>query len=229
MATFGLVHGAWHGAWCWKYLVEELERQGHQTIVMDMPIEDTSLTLQDYAEFVKNSLRSHGDVILVGHSMAGLVIPLVADIFPVKKLVYLCGVLRRPGHSEKQDYEDGLRKDMATENLDGKLWIRKDGFSIPVPEGVMKYLYQDCKPELAKWALSMLRKQYEHWEEISPQKNWPNVPTDYIICEDDKSVNPIWSERLAKEWLHVEPIKMPGSHSPFLSRPKELADILVGL
>ena len=77
MATFGLVHGAWHGAWCWDLLVPELELRGHAAIAMDLPCEDREATFFDYADTVTAALGDSSDVVLVGHSLAGMTIPLV--------------------------------------------------------------------------------------------------------------------------------------------------------
>ena len=86
MATFGLVHGAWHGAWCWDLLVPELEFRGHAAIAMDLPCEDREATFFDYAETVSSALLDSSDVVLVGHSLAGMTIPLVALRRPIRML-----------------------------------------------------------------------------------------------------------------------------------------------
>jgi hypothetical protein len=67
VSTFVLVHGAWHGAWCWSRLLPELEARGHRSVVMDLPVEDGDATFEEYA-----------DVVLVGHALGAMVLPLVA-------------------------------------------------------------------------------------------------------------------------------------------------------
>jgi pimeloyl-ACP methyl ester carboxylesterase len=69
-----LVHGSYHGAWCWDLLRPELERLGHRVITMDLPISDPTLGAADYARVVENALEAKGKPVLVGHSMAGLVV-----------------------------------------------------------------------------------------------------------------------------------------------------------
>src|ERR1700735_1625644 len=91
MTTFALVHGAWHGAWCWESLAPLLRQAGHEVVAMDLPIEDGSASFEDYADVVCASLDGYGDdVVVVGHSFGGLTIPLVAARRPVGHLGYLC-------------------------------------------------------------------------------------------------------------------------------------------
>lgn len=73
-----LVHGAYHGAWCWDLLRPELERLGHRVITRDLPISDPALGAADYAQAIDDALDPHREPMLVGHSMAGVVIPIVA-------------------------------------------------------------------------------------------------------------------------------------------------------
>jgi pimeloyl-ACP methyl ester carboxylesterase len=82
VSTFVLVHGAWHGAWCWSRLLPELEARGHRSVVMDLPVEDGDATFEEYA-----------DVVLVGHSLGAMVLPLVAASRSVSMLVTLCGLI----------------------------------------------------------------------------------------------------------------------------------------
>src|SRR5690242_17823573 len=108
MATFVLVHGAWHGGWCWDRLVPELAAAGHQSVVMDLPIEDPSATFEDYASVVVDAAAGAGagsgsDVVVVGHSLGSMVIPLVAARRPVSALVFLCGVIPKFGGSPWDD------------------------------------------------------------------------------------------------------------------------------
>ncbi len=78
MATFGLVHGAGHGAWCWERLIPILEALGHRAFAMDLPCEDPTAGRERYAEVVDRALPPASDLVLVGHSLAGLTVPLVA-------------------------------------------------------------------------------------------------------------------------------------------------------
>ena len=99
MATFALVHGAGHGAWCWERLIPRLETLGHRALAMDLPCEDRAAGATRYAEVVDRAIGPASDLVVVGHSLGGLTIPLVADRRPVRRLVYLCALVPEPGRS----------------------------------------------------------------------------------------------------------------------------------
>jgi len=97
MAIFGLVHGGGLGPWCWERLIPELEARGHRAATADLPLDDQSAGADRLAEIVCDAFDGINDLILVGHSMSGLIIPVVASCRPVTRLVYLHTVLPQPG------------------------------------------------------------------------------------------------------------------------------------
>ncbi len=100
MTTFALVHGGYHGSWCWEHLTPLLEQAGHDVVVMDLPLEESAATFDTYADVVCAALADCGDdVVLVGHSYAGNTIPLVAARRPLRHLVYLCAMIPDIGRS----------------------------------------------------------------------------------------------------------------------------------
>jgi pimeloyl-ACP methyl ester carboxylesterase len=224
MATFGLVHGAWHGAWCWELLVPELERRGHRAIAMDLPCEDRTASFFDYSDAVRAALGDASEVVLVGHSMAGITIPLVALSRPVRLLVFLCALVPdQPGDTTEggpQTHPDGAF-DALVRHEDGS-------HSWPSAETAARTLYQDCRPELVDSAFARLRPQQTAlWDGWSPMERWPEVAIASIHCRDDRAVNPAWSSWIARNRLGVESTELPGGHSPMLARPAALADALV--
>jgi pimeloyl-ACP methyl ester carboxylesterase len=124
MADFILVHGAMHGAWCWDRLIPELNALGHGAVAMDMPIDRPGLTMADYADHVLASIADRGleDAYLVGHSMGGFVIPLVAQKMPSARLIFLCAVLMHTNDAE-------LSENMEATSPDFSQWLETD------PEG----------------------------------------------------------------------------------------------
>lgn len=226
MALFVLVHGAMHGAWCWDYLCPELEKHGHSSVVVDLPIDRDDGAPRLYAEAVAQA--ASGSVpIVVGHSMAGIVIPLVADLIKVAGLIYLCPVLRRPGSSLAKDKEDGANMGFVYPGSGADIQVSEDGFiAYQNASAAIADFYHDCSTERAAWAAGKLRKQRRFFLDVSGQMQWPDAPRACIVCDDDRTINPVWQRRVSREWLGVEPIEMAGSHSPFLSRPRELARVL---
>jgi pimeloyl-ACP methyl ester carboxylesterase len=118
VTTFALVHGGWHGAWCWELLTPLLQQEGHDVVAMDLPSEDGSASFDTYADVVCAALdRCDDDVVVVGHSYGGHTIPLVAARRPVRHLVYLCALVPEIGRS----LNDQLRDEPDMANPD---WVK---------------------------------------------------------------------------------------------------------
>jgi hypothetical protein len=221
---FALVHGAYHGAWCWDLLRQELELDGHSTSVVDLPCEDPEAGAERYADEVLHSIPTPSDgVVLVGHSLAGLTVPIVAGRTRTVKTIYLCAILPVPGLSfdaQHADVSTGFEpSEGPVENPDGSAWW---------PErGAIEVFFHDCDAEVARASAQRLRNQ--HWratQEVTPLRRWPDAPSAYILCTGDRAISPAYQRRAAREQLRVEPVEMEGGHSPFLSRPRELATML---
>jgi pimeloyl-ACP methyl ester carboxylesterase len=222
---FALVHGAYHGAWCWDDLRRELEHSGHETSAADLPCEDPDAGVERYADEVMSSItRTAHDVVLVGHSLGGLTIPVVAARTRVLMTVYLCALLPVPGLSfdgQNADLHPGFQPSVpAIGHPDG---------SASWPEaGAIEVFFHDCEPHVAANAARRLRRQ--HWrptQEVTPLREWPRVRSVSILCEGDRMISPDYVRRACHELLHIDPIEMPGGHSPFLARPAELAAVLL--
>ena len=230
MTTFALVHGAWHGAWCWEQLSPLLQQAGHDVVAMDLPSEDGTATFDTYADVVCAALDGHDDVVLVGHSYNGNTIPLVAARRPVRHLVYLCAMVPDIGRSvfdQMSDepemlnpaYEQGLS--VPDEQL-RQVWTDLDL--------ARAMFYGDCDESTTKAAIDRLRPQ-SAYPAIQPSSltEFLEVPTTYVVCSDDQILRPEWSRHIARQRLGADLIELPGDHSPFYSRPAVLADILRGV
>lgn len=227
MTTFGLIHGAQHGAWSWSLLVPELEARGFETVAMDLPVEDPEAGLRNYVETVVASLEEvTDDLVVVGHSMAGMVAPVVATLRPTRAVVYLCGVVPVPGKTMAEvlvDEPDLERPRIRTDSST----LREDGVRVVTPEVGREIYYHDCPPELAQWASQQLRPTADTAVyDVSPLDNFPDVKTVSIICTEDRVVSPDWSRRVARSRLGIDCIELPGGHAPMLSRPRRLAEVL---
>ncbi|HZQ85811.1 MAG TPA: alpha/beta hydrolase [Acidimicrobiales bacterium] len=226
MTTYALVHGAWHGAWCWEPLAKELEKRGHRAVAMDLPCEDPKAGTSDYADAVVRTLDGvDDDVVVVGHSLAGLTIPVVAMRRPVRKQVYLCALIRAPGLSMADRPDENA--DMAPPEFGAGIVGNDDGTNSIPRDTAAAFLYQDLTPEQIDWAMARLRRQGGAlWGETAPYTEWPDTEYEYILGRDDRAVVPTWSRREAQALLGVTAIELEGSHSPMVSRPAELADVL---
>lgn len=230
MTTFALVHGAWHGAWCFQHLVGLLEGEGESAVAVDLPSDDVDATLGDYADLIVSSLEGTGDdVIVVGHSLNGMTIPLVAALRLVRRLVFVAAFVPTPGLSmneqfsrEPESFVPGADRGRDEDELGRTRWTD--------PRVAIELMYHDCDPAEAGAAVARLRPQAQGPpDEPSPLSSWPDVASDYVLCRDDRMTAPAWARHVARERLGVEPIEIPGGHSPMLSRPGHLAELLLGL
>lgn len=226
--TFGLVHGAWHGAWCWDLLSDELKELGHRSVAMDMPIDDPSANFDNYADAVVDALASEENLVLVGHSRAGNVLPRAAGRLATKKLIYLCSSFEPATIGQPSEEERGfipVRNSVAFESgvisLGGDMTKCDDNMA-------RRLFFSELPEDMQEWAISKLRPQRRSQDEPTLQ-SWPDLPQEYIVCTGDRVLNPEWSYYMARNRLGVEPVKLHGGHSPFLSRPGELAKLLVAL
>jgi pimeloyl-ACP methyl ester carboxylesterase len=106
-------------------------------------------------------------------------------------------------------------------------WIGQDPSTND--EASFKFILHDCEPDVAQWGLSVRSPWYPEglYEEVCPLDSWPDVPSSYIVCSEDRTFRPEWSRQAARTMLGVEPIEIPGGHCPHISRPAILADTLM--
>lgn len=246
MSTFCLVHGASLGTWCWERLIPKLEAQGHQTITMNLPINNPSASLSDYTDVVVQSLQKvDDDIILVGHSMAGMIIPLVATQRPVRKLIFLGALIPQIGMSGFDQFYDEVDPNMLEKigykppaaSLFEQLQDEPDIFkttSLMRQEAlqdktlVMECCFHDCEQDVAEWAFSNLQDQRSPCclTEVTPLQTFPEAEYAYIVCTDDRIISPTWSKYAARKRLGVEAIEVSGGHYPHIANPVEFAEIL---
>ena len=221
----------WHGAWCWDLLTAELATRGHDARAVDLPTDDKdAMTSEVCTQLVVDSLDGVGDdVVVVGHSMGGLLVPLVGNARPTRRLVWIAGAVRLPGKSMADHNEAGEFEGAFVEGFGAEVIEHPDGAAEWPADAAARTFYHDCDDELAADAASRLRPQHTLWFERAPDEPWPDVPRAAVVCTLDRAMGPAWARRVAREWLDVEPIEMETGHSPMLAKPAELAEILVGL
>jgi pimeloyl-ACP methyl ester carboxylesterase len=226
---FVLVHGSYAGAWIWDLVRPELERRGHRVTAIEMPISDPTAGAVAYARAIVDAVDWTEPPVLVGHSMSGLVVPLVAAERPVQRLIFVAAMLARPGVSATEQRQaepidpPGPMKTAQWTDLGDGVW------SVG-PDTATEMFWHDAPPDVAARAVARLRPQsYKVMTEASPLTAWPAVPSAYVACRDDHSTNPEWQLSAARERLGIEPVQLDGGHSPMLSRPAELAEVLHGL
>ena len=229
MATYALIHGGAHDGHCWHLLAQELESRGHTVVAPDLPVDDESAGLDAHAQVVIDAIGDRKEVVVVAHSLGGLVGPLVCCRRPTELLVLLAALVPAPGETCIEAWErTGFELDIEGVNAPDA--------AIPAGNGpdrnvtALATFYHDVPRPIALDAVAHLRTQsLAVLSEPSPMAAWPEVPTSYILCRDDRMMPNEWSRRVVRESLGIEPEEIDGSHSPFLSRPSELADLLESL
>ncbi|HEY8527594.1 MAG TPA: alpha/beta fold hydrolase [Acidimicrobiales bacterium] len=236
---FVLVHGGFHGAWCWGPTIAELERLGHEAVAVDLPghgeRRDEQPTIASRRDTIVAALRP-GDVV-VGHSGGGYDATIAVDAATdlVSHVVYLAAGLPREGRTipeamTNRNAEDGPIDGDVTGML-GHLRFADDGtMTWGEFATAWEFFYHDCDEATARWAFERLSPERPgdyHTSPISVPRFWAaDLPRSYILCLQDRA-KPHWLSDVVIERLGVDALTIDTSHSPFLSRPRELAELLV--
>ena len=229
-----LVHGAWHGAWCWGPVVAALEDRGVRGVAIDLPGHgDDRASLTDVhgdAQRVREVLDGFAEqVVLVGHSYGGVVIT-EAGVHPsVSELVYIAAFNLDSGESAMSAAvaESEAAALDHSGRPDALLYVHghEDGTSSVDTDGARVLFYNDCTPEVAAWASSMLGRQpMENLSQAPRAVAWRSRPSTYAVCTIDNIVHPDLQRVLARRADTV--VEWPTGHSPFLSRPDLVAELL---
>ena len=235
--NYVLVHGAWHGGWCWDKVVPLLEAEGHSVTAVDLPGhgDDTTplagLTQAEYGRRVADAVEAAGEpVILAGHSMGGMAITQAAEYVPDKiaALVYVCAFLPGPGGS-LMALADG---DTAARVLPNLEVDEAAGVCSVAKTAQVECFYEECDPEDAAAAMARLTTEslaaFATPVSITDERAG-SVRRIYVECVRDHAIGiakqrEMWAARPCER---VETIDT--DHSPFLSRPEELAAHLLAV
>lgn len=223
MSTFVLIHGGGDVGWSWHRVERELRARGHDVVAPDLPGDDDSLTLDDYAAAVIAAVGDRRDLVVVGHSYGGFTAPLVAVRLPVDALVFVAGMVPAPGEPPRDWWDNtGYRKAVDAQ-------AARDGGATGSDDPYVSF-YHDVPRELAAQALSQERA---HPSTACGAAPWPlaalpDVPTHFVLCTEDRFFPADFLRRVVADRLGVVPDEIAASHCVALSRPRELAHILAG-
>lgn len=236
MASFVLIHGSWHGGWCFDEVAAMLRERGHEVIAPDLPgmggdaAALAAVTLQGWADFAADLCRSatQKPVILAGHSRGGLVVSQAAETAPedIDALVYICAMMLPNGMSRAEF--KGM--EAANPAFDALITHVANGHGTRItgehPEAVFAQL---SPPEKVTAAMARLADE-PHGPRSTPLRltaeRWGSLPRTYVECTNDLTI-PIESQRLMQAMSPgANVVTLDADHSPFLSRPAELAGAL---
>ncbi len=234
-SAVALVHGAWHGAWCFDRVTPYLEEAGVSALAIDLPghgADGGSFTdLHGDASHVLATLDDiDGEIILLGHSYGGAVIT-EAGVHPsVRHLVYLCAMVL----DQDETCQTAATDIMSTLSHEGRpsvvdgLVMNSGGTSTLDPVSAAACLYNQCDVETVNWALSHLGPQpMENLGQKPSSVAWRERPSTYITCSDDQAIHPGLQTVLATRCTYS--LEWPTGHSPFASDPQLLSDFLIEL
>ena len=222
MTTYALIHGAGDGGWYWHLVEAELRSRGHRTVAPDLPADDETATLSDYADVVVERLEDvSDDVVVVAQSFGGFTAPLVAGRRPVSGLVYVAGMVPRPGEPPADWWSNtGYAEAAATQaSADGGLTNNEDPRIC---------YYHDVPDALTDEALARERRHPSEaaYSQPWPGDEWPDVPTRFVLCTEDRCFPAAFLRAVVDDRLGITPEELTSGHCAALSHPAVLAALL---
>lgn len=225
-ATVVLVHGAWHGAWCWEPVVDLLTAANVPVVALDLPGHGTNTApltdLHGHGDAVRAALDAiAGPVVLVGHSYGGAAITDAGTHAAVRHLVYLTAFALDAHESIiTNDLVGGEEPELAA-----AIEFHADGTLTVDPERAGDIFYADCHAALVPGFVAQLVPEGAAGFSQPPRAvAWRERPSTYVVCTDDRAVAPALQRSLAARCTTT--VEWPTSHSPFVSRPELVADLL---
>jgi pimeloyl-ACP methyl ester carboxylesterase len=206
MATFVLIHGAGSDAWYWHLVAPLLRDAGHDVVTMDLPCDDDAAGLAEYTDVVVDAIGDRRDLVLVAQSMGGFTAPLVCARLPVELMVLVAAMVPRPGEPP------------------GEWWTNTDHATAPgVSDDTAVVFLHDVPPDVAAASADHVRNQSGTPFELPwPLSSWPDVPTRFLLCRDDRFFPADFQRRVVRDRLGITPDEMSGGHLPALAHPDEL-------
>ena len=222
-----LVHGAWHGAWCWATLQAELDRRGIPSLAIDLPghgasVEPLADLTTDAAAVSALLATVDRPVVLVGHSYGGAVISEATTAYGnVIHLVFLAAYVLDVGESVI-----GLSGSMPEAHTAlGAAMVVADGSSTIDPQQAHAALYNRCDPMVTTANVARLCPQpFATFTQPATGAAWRHISSTYVRCLDDQAVALTHQDFMAARCTTVETLDT--DHSPFSSMPVETAEII---
>jgi pimeloyl-ACP methyl ester carboxylesterase len=233
--TIVLVHGAWSDSSAWDAVTPLLKKKGYEVIVVSLPghgKDETSfavINLQTYVDAVKTAIGNKTNILLVGHSMAGVVISEVAEQIPtqIADLVYLAAYLPNTGDSllslASKDAGSHLGKNLVIDQEHGRGIVNKDlvvdVFVADAPKNVADYVVANFRTDepLAPFADKV----------TLTDAKFGSVKKAYIFTTEDHAVSFAYQQEMVKSVKVSKTYTLKTSHTPFISAPAALAEIIL--
>jgi len=233
MTTFVLVHGGGHGGWCWQATARRLRGMGHDVYTPTLTgfgershLDTSTVTFATFVTDVSNVLifEDLHDVVLVGHSMGGVIVPRVAEELRgrLRRVVWLAAVVTADGESLLQAVPQSP-------------WIAKavtigpDGTAHTDPELILDANIQDGTPDQRAFVHDR-HLPYPPHALTEPGRLTAflglGLPTAYVIATDDRTIEPPVAARFAARLPGADVREVPGGHDCMITRAPEVAAVL---
>lgn len=222
MATYVLIHGASSDSWYWHRVVPLLRARGHDVVVPDLPVADDAAGLAEYTDAVVGAIGDRTGLIVVAQSMGGFTGPLVCARIPADLLVLVAAMVPAPGETPG-DWWANTGWQEAKRESDARA-----GRPVDAEFDIRETFFHDVPPEVTAEAFARgeVGQSGTPFALPWPLPAWPDVPTRFLLCRDDRFFPADFQRRVVKERLGFTPDEMPGGHLPALAHPDELAERL---
>jgi pimeloyl-ACP methyl ester carboxylesterase len=225
MATYVLIHGAASDSWYWHLVVPRLRARGHDVVAPDLPSDDDSAGLSEYTDVVVDAIggrTDRDDLVVVAQSLGGFTAPLVCDQVPVRLLVLLAAMVPRAGERPADWWANTGFEQARREQAERGGWA-SDGEHDPLVE-----YFHDVPPYVVAEAYARGERHQSGtpMEKPWPLAAWPDVPTRFLLCRDDRFFPAEFLRRVVRDRLGITPDEMAGGHLPALAHPDELVERL---
>ena len=222
MATFALIHGGGDVGWYWHLVEAALRERGHNAVAPDLPCDDNTATLLDYADTVIEAVGERRDLIVVGQSFGGFTAPIVADWLSADALVFVAAMVPAPGEKPADWWDNTGYKQAVVEQA------RRDGGLTGSDDPFIAF-YNGVPRALAEEAMSKERSESETaYNDPWPLDSLPAVATRFVLCTEDRFFPAPFMRRVVSERLGVVPDEIAAGHCVALSHPHDLASLLDG-
>jgi len=219
MTAFGLIPGAGGAAWHWHRVAPLLRDAGHEVVTVELPADDESAGLPEYARIVADALGPRDDVVLVAQSFAGFTVPLVAGMTQVHRIVLVNAMIPVPGGSADQWWDaTGWAQAFAAAAL--ATGYRTD------PDRAIHMLH-DVPPDVAAAEPPQRTESPLALQMPCNFTAWPCIPTRIVSGADDRFFPVAFQSAVAQKRLGIEPDVLPGGHLIALAQPAALASCLL--
>jgi pimeloyl-ACP methyl ester carboxylesterase len=213
-----LVHGLWHGAWCWDGVRAALAERGVDSLAVELPLTDLAADTAATREALDRFGRP---AVLVGHSYGGAVITGAGTHPLVRELVYLAAFQLDDGESVGRTRAG---QGLPDTRLPEAMRVAGDEVGID-PDLAVRLLYAEAAPDVAAAAVARLRPVGRALFRGVPEHiAWRTVPSTYVVCADDQAVHPALQRAMAARATRTA--EWPGGHSPAATRPDAVADLV---